>query len=245
MKKLVFLSLLGLIFLKAEESNPLAGSTFAPPTPQQEAQNPNAAQDLKIKQFYLNMPKDQIHEVIKKDKEVKEALDRFDDVIINSQPEIRAMSSQDSVMVHPYFTTTFLLPTGSQISFVDSSAGFEVLKFQENTLMYRPKKDFDTANLSILYSLNKQNHVFNIIVKRYEKSADNQLNLVISYKDIPKRSSVEVLQAYIKEYGYLPKDEFSYIYLDDILYRIVQDDKYGNLMIDGKKYRIDNQKIYK
>ena len=53
------------------------------------------------------------------------------------------------------------------------------------------------------------------------------------------------MRIYIKENGDFPKDKFSYVNVDGVSYRIVEDDKYGNLFVNGKKYRIDNNTIYK
>ncbi|RDU61857.1 hypothetical protein [Helicobacter sp. MIT 14-3879] len=238
---LLFFSVYGLC-LGAE----LPNSTFAPPTPQEEAQNQQTGHDLRIKKFFLDIPKnkDLAKEAIEKDKESREILDRFDDVIINSKPEIRAISSQDSILIHPYFTTTILLPQGSEISYVDSSGESEVIKFDQNALMFRPKKSFEIANLSILYSRDKQNYVMNILLNRYHRGKDNQLNLIVSYVDKPKLSPLEVLYTYFKENGEYPNNEFSYIKIDDIYYRIVLDDKNGYVNIGNKKYRVDNRKPY-
>lgn len=250
LKKLAFLVVLANLcanFALAEGEEMAQGNTFAPATPREEAENPQDSMDLRIKKFMLDIPdnKDIAKDAIKRDKETQEILDRFDEATINSQPEIRPMSSQDSVMVHPYFTTTFLLPTGAEISFVDSSIPAEVLKFDQNTLMFRPKKDFEIANLSVLYSIEKQNYVMNLILSRYERSKDNALNLVISYVNKPKREPHEVIYEFFRQYGKYPTDEFSYIHIDDILYRIVLDDDRGYIHINGRKYRVDNQKIYK
>lgn len=236
---------LAISFVFGADDNFVPPSTFTSPSPQEQAQNQGQPpMDLRIKKFFLNISPKQAHEVIKKDKDMKELLDRFDDVIINSKPELRPIASQDSIMVHPYFTTTILLPTGSEISYVDSSADFEVLKFDQNSIMYRPKKDFEVANLSILYSLNNQNRVLNLIVRRYEKNKDNQLNLVYSYRDIPKLSPMQVMATYFMENGKYPDSKYEYIYIDGIYYRIVEDEKYGTINIKGKKYRVDNQKVY-
>lgn len=242
MKKILLFLVYITICIGAE----LPSSTFSTPTPQEEAQNQQVGQDLRIKKFFLDIPKnkDLAKEVIEQDKESREILDRFDDVIINSKPEVRAISSQDSILIHPYFTTTILLPLGSEISYVDSSGESEVLKFDQNALMFRPKKNFETANLSILYSKNKQNYVMNILLNRYHRGKDNQLNLIISYVDKPKLSPLEVLYTYFKENGEYPNKDFSYIKIDDIYYRIVLDDKNGYINIGNKKYRVDNRKPY-
>lgn len=235
-----------LIFCSVCVGAEMPSSTFAPPTPQEEAQNQQTGQDLRIKKFFLDIPKnkDLAKEAIENDKESREILDRFDDVIINSKPEVRAISSQDSILIHPYFTTTILLPSGSVISYVDSSGESEVLKFDQNALMFRPKKSFETANLSILYSKDNQNYAMNILLNRYHRGKDNQLNLIISYVDKPKLSPLEVLYAYFRENGEYPTKEFSYIRIDDIYYRIVLDDKNGYINIGNKKYRVDNRKPY-
>ena len=54
-----------------------------------------------------------------------------------------------------------------------------------------------------------------------------------------------MVNAYIKQNGSLPKQKYSYIQINDVSYRIVEDDKYGSVFIKGKKYRVDNNVIYK
>lgn len=222
----------------------LPNSTFAPPTPQDEVNN--QSQDLRIKKFFLDIPKnkDIAKDVIEKDKESQKILDRFDDAIINTKPEIRAISSYDSILIHPYFTTTILLPSGSEISYVDSSGESEVLKFDQNALMFRPKKSFEIANLSVLYTKNKQNYVMNILLSRYQRGIDNPLSLVISYVDKPKLSPSEVMYMYFREKGRYPTEKFSYIKINDIYYRIVLDNNNGYIHIGNRSYRIDNKKPY-
>ena len=43
----------------------------------------------------------------------------------------------------------------------------------------------------------------------------------------------------------MPKQKYSYIQINDITYRIVEDEEYGKVFIKGKKYRVDNNTIYK
>lgn len=203
-------------------------------------------EDLKANEFYLNLNPDEIHSIKEKDNQIREAFDGFSQKEINYKPVIRALSSMDSITLHPYFTFTILLPSGAVVSHVDSSSPMAVLKFENNAILIRPNSDFKIANLTILYKLKETNHVLNILASFYKKDQElDKLNLIYSYSNLPKLDDLEVIQAYIKEYGGMPKNKFSYIQINDISYRIVEDDKYGNIFIKGKKYRVDNNTIYK
>lgn len=227
-------------------ADPLQPQNFKPLSEVEIAQQKKGSiNDLEIKKFYLDIDPNEIKDVQKKDRELKETFDRFDDALVNYKPIIRPISTMDQVMAHPYFTTTLLLPKGSEISFVDMSSEMEVLKWDQNTVLLRPKKDFTIANLTIIYSLNNKNYVLNVLVKYYErKHTEDRLNLVYSYRDVEKKADLEVVKIYAKVYGELPKQQYNYVYIDDILYRIIEDEKFGKVMISGKKFRVDTGTIY-
>ncbi|EAI2995352.1 hypothetical protein GMH62_08480 [Campylobacter coli] len=246
MKKISFLclALINILF-----ANPLEPKNFIAPT-QQDIQekkgNTDNLNDLKANEFYLNLDPEKIDSIQKKDNEIREAFDRFSQKEINYKPVIRPIASMDSITLHPYFTFTLLLPQGSVISHIDSSSPMAVLKYENNAVLIRPNSDFKIANLTILYKLKDVNHILNILATFYEKNNElDKLNLVYSYSNLKKLDDLEVIQAYIKEFKSLPKNKYSYIQINDISYRIVEDSKYGNVFIKGKKYRVDNNTIYK
>ncbi|ECL2591750.1 TPA: hypothetical protein R8E37_001749 [Campylobacter coli] len=246
MKKISFLclALINILF-----ANPLEPKNFIGPT-QQDIQekkgNTDNLNDLKANEFYLNLNPEEIDSIQKKDNEIREAFDRFSQKEINYKPVIRPIASMDSITLHPYFTFTLLLPQGSVISHIDSSSPMAVLKYENNAVLIRPNSDFKIANLTILYKLKDVNHILNILATFYEKNNElDKLNLVYSYSNLKKLDDLEVIQAYIKEFKSLPKNKYSYIQINDISYRIVEDSKYGNVFIKGKKYRVDNNTIYK
>ncbi|BEJ76130.1 hypothetical protein RMP56_001754 [Campylobacter jejuni] len=245
-KKICFFTLLLQSFAFSKDE--LEPKNFIAPTPN-ELQTQNKSDgydDLKANEFYLNLNPKEIDSIQKKDQEIKEAFDRFSQKEINYKPVIRPLSSMDSISLHPYFTFTLLLPQGSIVSHVDSSSPMAVLKYENNAILIRPNADFKIANLTILYKLKDVNHILNILATFYEKNEEmDKLNLIYSYSNLEKLDDLEVIQAYIKEYNSLPKRKYSYIQINDISYRIVEDEKYGNIFIQGKKYRVDNNTIYK
>lgn len=245
---LVF-SILSLTLLSVLNANPLEPKNFNAPT-LQELQSQQGStenlQDLKSNEFYLNLNPKEIESVQKKDDEIREAFDRFSQKEINYKPVIRPIASMDSISLHPYFTFTLLLPQGSIINHADSSQAMAVLKYENNALLIRPNADFKVANLTILYKLKDTNHILNILATLYKKNEElDKLNLVYAYSNLAKLEDLEVIQAYIKENKGLPKEKYSYIQINDITYRIVEDEDYGKVFIAGKKYRVDNNTIYK
>lgn len=246
MKKISFMCL---VLTNILFGNPLEPKNFIAPT-QQEIQakkgNTDNLNDLKANEFYLNLNPEEIDSIQKKDKQIREAFDRFSQKEINYKPVIRPIASMDSITLHPYFTFTLLLPQGSIISHIDSSSPMAVLKYENNAVLIRPNADFKIANLTILYKLKDVNHILNVLATFYEKNNElDKLNLVYSYSNLEKLDDLDVIQAYIKEFKSLPKNKYSYIQINDISYRIVEDSKYGNVFIKGKKYRVDNNTIYK
>jgi hypothetical protein len=244
MNKKMSIFLIGLTICFAD---PLSPQNFKPLTDvevaQQQQQGTNS-NEFAIKKFYLDINPNEIKNVQQKDKEIRETFDRFDDKLVNYKPIIRPIMSMDTVYVHPYVATTLLLPAGSEISHVDTSITLATLKWQQNTIIFRPHSDFETATLTVIYSLDGKNYVFSIVAKRYEKGEDEKLNIIYAYRDVKTLDSLEVIDIFAKVYGHLPNDDYNYIYIDDILYRIVKDEKFGTVMIDRKKYRVETGTIY-
>lgn len=243
-KKWIFLfALVFLNFVYAarneQNDNPLNPQNFRPLN-NTEQFDERKSEDLKIKEFYLGIGEDEIKEVQDKDKSLQETFDKFDESILNYKPVLKPINSIDSIETHPYFTTTFLLPAGAKISSVDISQEPITLKYQENTILLRVKNDFNIANLTAIYSLDGKNYVLNTILKRYDRSkTDEKLNLVYSYKAVKQRDDFEVLQTFVRTYGRYPNKTYNYILIDDIVYRIIKDDKFGRININNTKYRVD------
>jgi hypothetical protein len=227
-------------------ADPLDSSNFRPLTKSEAAQRQNGGvNDLEIKKFYLDINPEEIKKVQELNSNLTNVFNRIDEALVNYKPAIRPISTVDQIMLHPLFTTSLLLPKGSVISFVDVSTEMEVLKWDQNTILVRPKKDFTIANFTVIYTLNEKNYVLNVLSKYYERrDNEDRLNLVYSYRDVDKIEDLEVIQIYAKVYGTLPKKNYNYVYIDDILYRIIQDEKFGKVMIEGKKFRVDTGTTY-
>lgn len=233
-------------------ANPLEPKNFVAPTEQELVQNQAQGgkqedlSDLKENEFYLNLKEEEIEDIRNKNDNIQQAFDGFSQKEINYKPVIRPIVSMDSISLHPYFTFSLLLPAGSVISHVDSSQAMAVLKFENNAVMIRPNSDFKVANFTILYKLGEKNHILNILATLYKKNEElDKLNLVYSYENVQKIDDLKVIEAYIRENNGMPKQKYSYIQIDDISYRIVEDNEYGNIFINNKKYRVDNNTIYK
>lgn len=240
MKKIMFLAFVFVLPILGTDNNPLDPQNFRSLTDQEILNQSGAGNDLKIKNFYMNLDENEIKEVQKRNQELKEIFDQFDENLVNYKPLTKPISTMDKITTHPYFTTTILLPTGSVISSIDMSVEPITLKFEQNTILLRVKKDFTIANLAVIYSLDKKNYVANFLVEKYDRSkSDEKLNIVIEYKNIQKRDDLEVLSTYMKTYGDCPKEKYSYILIDGISYRIIKDNKNGNLFVNNEKYRVD------
>lgn len=243
MKKMICYALCALLY--AETATPLAPQNFRMPTEQEQAQE-KKVEDLKTNAFLLNSDPKDVAPVIEQEQKMRDAFDQFSEKEINYKPVIRPIASMDTIALHPYFTFSLLLPQGAMISHVDSSSEMAMLEYRANTLIMRPKSDFRIANFTILYQYKERNHILTIVANRYKKEPTrDKLNLVYSYRDIVKRDKMEVMAAFILENGGYPTDKYSYIYIDNIVYRIVEDELYGEIGVGEKRYRIDNNVIYK
>ncbi|RXI43416.1 hypothetical protein CRU99_07735 [Malaciobacter mytili] len=244
MKRVIYLLICLNILLFArnnnESSSPLKPENFSMPDLKKSG-NKNMINDLKVNEFYLNIDPQKLKEVQKKDKFNKHLLDKFDNISINQKPVVKSISSQDSISMHPYFTTVILLPKGSVVSFARGKM-FEKILHDQNMVTIEIPNNFDRGNLVIVYSEKEQNKVLNIMVKRFDKTDIKKevLNTVYSYRNTETLSDIEVLQAYVKQNRKYPNNEYNYLYIGDIAYRIVLDNKYGNVFVNGNKYRVEN-----
>ena len=222
--------------------SPLSPKNFSVPELNKNQNRKNdEIQDLKNNQFYLGLDKNKVKEVQQKDKINKHVLDKFDNISINQKPVVKSISSQDAIALHPYFTTTLLLPKGSVVSYATGKM-FQDIKHSQNMVTVDIPNDFDRGNLVIVYTLANKNRVLNVMAKRFDKKEIRRevLNTMYSYRLQPDLSDLEVLQAYVKEYRKYPTKKYSYLYVGDITYRIVQDNTYGTVFFKGKKYRVEN-----
>lgn len=228
-----------------KDANPLSPQNFRPLNEMENLNDNSVTNDLKIKKFYLDIDKDEVKEVQKRDKDLKEIFDEFDESIVNYKPFVKPISTVDKITTHPYFTTTILLPAGSVISSVDMSIEPITLKYEQNTILLRVKSDFRIANLTAIYSLDKKNYVANFLIERYDRAnTDEKLNLVLDYKNIKRLDDFEVVQIYRDTYHKDPTEKYNYIEIDGIFYRIIREDRRiasedGYIFIQNKPYRID------
>lgn len=242
MNKVILSSLVlaSLVFGADNTKNPLSPQNFKSQNNQEFHQDNGANTDLKINQFYLGIEKDEIKQLQKKDNELREVFDEFDESIVNYKPVSKPISTVDKLTTHPYFTTTILLPAGSVISSVDISQEPITLKYEQNTILLRVKKDFKIANLTVIYSLDERNFVANFLIERYNRATtDEKLNLVIDYKNVARLDDLQVIDYYILVYGKYPDKKYNYIDIDGITYRIIKDPKFGGNFVNGRNYRVD------
>ncbi len=250
MKKILIFCLLSISLFaleKGSQTSPLSPSNFSLPEEKSaRTKSKENIDDLKINKFYLDINPNKMKQVQKKDKSNTHLLDKFDNISVNQKPVVKSISSQESIAIHPYYTTTILLPKGSVISFARGKM-FEKILFDQNMLTIDVANNFDRGNLVIVYSQKEQNKILNLMVKRFDKNEirSEVLNTVYSYQDIKPMSDIEVIQAYVKEYKKYPTEKYNYLYIADTVYRIVKDNDYGNIFVNGNKYRIDNGIVYK
>lgn len=222
-------------------ADPLDPINFRPLT-EQEVVNSQEAQtsDLKIKKFYLDIKDEEIKKLQEKDRKLSDLFDDFDETLLNYKPIQKPISTIDRIMTHPYFTTTILFPNGAVISSVDMSVEPITLKYEQNTILIRVKKDFKISNMTVIYSLENKNYVANFIIEKYDRrKTDEKLNLVFDFQNVKKRDDFEVINLYVKTYGKFPKEDYNYIEIDGITYRIIKDEKFGNISVGNIKYRVD------
>lgn len=237
MKKLILATALCSSLLFAEENLLFNPETLKILNEQELQKVPD---DLRKNNTFLNIDPKKIKEVQKKQSTLHEHLDKFDGAILNYKPVVRPMITNDEIQVHPYFSTTILLPIGANISYTDISIEPQILKAEQNTILIRMKKDFEIGNLTAIYKIGEENYVMNIMLKRYDRAlTDEKLSLVYKYEKLNVKNDFEVFNAFVRTHGKFPNKKIEYIWLDGITYRLIEDNKNGTLLLKDKKYLVD------
>ena len=85
-------------------------------------------------------------------------------------PEVRPFKSTDTIFIHPNHITTIVLPVDIQLKVAKASFPTDVFDLNENSVLIKPGRDFNTGNIVITATNLKENFIFNILVRKIETS---------------------------------------------------------------------------
>lgn len=204
--------------------------------------------DLNLNRAYLQLYSDRerIREVRAKSDAIDKELDGTADLAESLKPLEKPMTTLDSLYLHPMRSVSVMLPQGSKITHIAPTFDSKFIEYDEKTptniftILSMPS--FTSGDVTIYYSRGERNYLLKLICEKYSQVGDStkKYHGVIVYKDYKELSPFDVMEAFRKEYGKYPTETFSFITIDRVVYKIIQDEKYGQLSIpNGKRYRIE------
>lgn len=178
-------------------------------------------------------------------------------------PEIRPLKSIDTLHIHPNHITTIVLPIDIELRTAKASFPTDVFELNENTVLIKPNRDFNTGNIVITATNKNKNYVFNFILRKIEISfvsfdsdynkyliEDNYLSLIYQYERKKIEDKFDILQKYIqvndiKSYDldkvFQKEGDFDMLISNDITYYIIKDSRFGDINYADINFRIDTK----
>lgn len=178
-------------------------------------------------------------------------------------PEVRPFKSMDTIYIHPNHITTIVLPEDVELKTAKSSFPTELFELNENSILIKPSRAFNTGNIVITATNKKENYLFNILVRKIENSIvsfdndynkylieNNYLSLVYKYERKQIEGKYEILQKYlklnnIKSYDldvlFEKEGDYDMLISKGITYYIIRDDRFGYINYGDVNFRVDTK----
>jgi hypothetical protein len=178
-------------------------------------------------------------------------------------PETRPLKSIDTLYIHPNHITTIVLPLDMELKTAKASFQTDVFELNENTVLIKPNRDFNTGNIVVTATNKNKNYVFNFILRKIEVSfvsfdsdynkyliENNYLSLIYQYERKKTEDKFEILQKYIqvndiKSYDldkvFQKEGDFDILMSNGIAYYIIKDSRFGEINYADINFRIDTK----
>lgn len=206
--------------------------------------------DLNLNKAYLQLfySKEDIRGIRSKSEVIDKELEGTSELSESFKPLEKTIQTVDKIYLHPKRSVTVILPSGSQITRVTPTFDMKFLEFDDAhpsnifTLLSMPA--FVSGDITVYYTIGTKNYVMKLICEKYSQTKDSSqtYHAVIAYKETVCVDPFSVMEAYKKEFGVYPTQKYSFITLNGVVYKIIEDQQYGKLTApNGKKYRVDTQ----
>lgn len=208
--------------------------------------------DLKVNRAYLDLIKNvnEIRSLRKQSDTIINELDGTAEMAESFQPISKAVKTIDTLYLHPKRSVTVMLPNEAKITHVTPTFDSKFLEYDEmhpsNVFTLLSMPSFSSGDLTVYYSIGDKNFVMKLICKKYaQKSDDMQMfHPVVAYVTPKEKSAFEVMEIYKKEFGSYPIRKYSFVTIEGVAYKIIEDQNYGTLTTPaGRKYRIETQVV--
>lgn len=212
---------------------------------------------LQKNRFEINIDQSIVNEISQKRTEYIRAINQTQDMIMSNQPIYKPFSAIDNIYVTTSYSTVLMFPRKYKVTKATSAASMMELNHSENTVTFRPTKEFIEGNIVVGLTSKQGNRICVINVMKYSRTAldakkalnqfddgADQLSTIIAYIDKPVASNINILNAYLRLnaencYSTFANDgDFDVFTYKNIAYYVIRDDKFGEIEIDGINYRI-------
>jgi len=194
----------------------------------------------------------------------KKVLSNTLNMFILKTPAIKILKPVSHIYVNPVYIQQIILPKQYKITNAIASTSFDVFKFQNNEIHFKAHSNFEFGNIIIYYTNGHQNYSMNIIVdnyfqkqcflldKKYFCKKTKKINknnfafsldnfaLIYHYVNLKPLNSLEVIELYQKltnkKITLIKNNNFVSFNYKNITYFIYRNDKFGNIIIDNKKF---------
>lgn len=204
--------------------------------------------DLNLNKAYLDLfyNKARIRDVRAKSDAIDKELEGTADLAESFKPLEKSITTVDKLFLHPMRSATVILPEGAKITYLSPTFNAKFIEYdkdnQKNLFNILPMPAFTSGDITIYYTIGDKNFILKLVCEKYlqlENSSKMYYGVVV-YKDYKALSAFDVMEAYRKEYSRYPLEHYSFITIESVVYKIIQDDKYGVLTApNGKRYRIE------
>lgn len=178
-------------------------------------------------------------------------------------PEIRPFKSIDSIFIHPNHITTIVLPTDVELKTAKASFKTDVFDLNENSILIKPDRDFNTGNIVVTATNKKENFIFNIFIRKIEIPfvsfdsdynkyliENNFLSLIYQYERKQIDDKFEIVQKYLKtnniksadlEKVFQKEGDFDMMMYKGVTYYIIRDSRFGSINYGDVDLRVDTK----
>lgn len=206
--------------------------------------------DLNLNKAYLELfyNKEDIRRIRSKSEIIDKELEGVAGFSESYKPLEKNIQTVDKIYLHPKRSVTVMLPKGAMITRITPTFDTKFIEYDEanptNLFTILSMPAFVSGDLTVYYTLNDQKYVMKLVCEKYSQNEDTfkTYHAVIAYRQAKILPPFDVLEAYRKEYGSYPGNQYSFVSIDGVAYKIIEDALYGALTApNGKKYRIETQ----
>lgn len=206
--------------------------------------------DLNLNKAYLDLfyMKDDVRRIRGKSEVIDKELDGTGFFSESFKPLEKIVQTVDKIYLHPKRSVTVMLPAGSEITHLTPTFSAKFIEYDEtrpsNIFTVLSMPSFVSGDVTVYYSIRGKSYIMKLICEKYAQTNDTTQSYysVIAYKEAPVYEPFDVMEAYKKEYGSYPIRKYSFITLNGMVFKIIEDRDYGSLSVpNGKKYRVEAQ----